>query len=212
MAKKCLKCGFFNGEDVLFCKRCGKLLTGDSYETHEYLPEDISWFADKLFEGKVNLPTKSCPIILKKDEKPIIAIPNIELREPRSVRTSSGTYGGPTFRISKGVSFRLGGANSRSVSHEEIQKVDEGILTITNKRLVFSGQMKTLNYKLEKIISVTPFMEGVGIQRDNKQKMEYFLGTDDIDINFKKDGEVHKTPFYGMLLNNVIMGQIQRLE
>lgn len=212
MAKKCLNCGFFNDDADLFCKRCHSFLKGDNYEHHEYLPEDINWFNNKLFEGKVNLPVKSCSIILKKDEKPIIAIPNVELSEPRSVRTSSGTYGGPTFRVAKGVSFRLGGGNSRSVSHEEIQKVDEGILTITNKRLVFSGRMKTLNYNLNKIISVTPYLNGIGVQRDNKQKMEYFLGTDEIDINFKKDGEIHKTPFYGMLLNSVIMGQIQRLE
>ena len=135
---------------------------------------DLEFFAQQLYENKVNLPTRDCPVILKRAEEAVLVLPNITLKEPRAVRTSVGGYAGPTIRIAKGISFRLGGGTSRSVSHDEIKTIDKGTLTITNKRLIFTGSMKTLNYNLSKILSITDFKDGIGIQRDNKQKTEYF--------------------------------------
>ena len=211
MAKICRKCGVTNSDSAMTCYNCGDGIMFD-YDYTDIVPQNASWFADKIYEGKVNLPVSNCSIILKKDEKPAIVIPDVTLKEPRSVRTSTGTYGGPSFRVSKGVSFKLGGGQSRSVSHEEIMDVDTGILTITNKRLVFTGQKKTINYNLNKIISITPYSEGVGIQRENKQKTEYFTGFDRRIINFKKDGQLERTPFFGILLFALLKRQIENLD
>lgn len=209
--KKCRKCGTVNGDSVMSCYNCGDGMMFD-YDYTEVVPQNASWFADKIYEGKVNLPVANCSIVLKKDEKPQIVIPNVTLKEPRSVRTSTGMYGGPSFRVAKGVSFKVGGAESRSESHEEIRDVDIGTLTITNKRLVFTGQKKTINYNLNKIISVQHYSEGVGIQRENKQKTEYFLGIDRRIITFKKDGELQRSPFFGILLHHLLLRLIENYE
>lgn len=211
MAKLCRKCGTINSDSALTCYNCGEGIMFD-YDYTNRIPQNASWFADKIYEGKVNLPVANCSIMLKKDEKPEIVIPNVTLKEPRSVRTSSGMYGGPSFRVSKGVSFKLGGAESRSESHEEIRDVDVGTLTITNKRLVFTGQKKTINYNLNKIIAVDQYFEGVGIQRENKQKTEYFIGLDKRIITFKKDGELQRTPFFGILLQQLLLRLIENYE
>jgi len=47
----------------------------------------------------------------------------INLQEPRAVRTDPAAYCGPTVRVTKGVSLRLGGASARSESHEEIRVI-----------------------------------------------------------------------------------------
>ena len=203
MAIKCLNCGFVNEDGVNFCNNCGSVLSNNAPQN------DLEWFAQKIYEGKVNLPVHNCPIIIKKNEKPIVVIPNVTLKEPRSVRTSLGGYAGPTIRIAKGFSFRLGGGSSRSESHEEIKTIDKGILTITNKRLAFTGSMKNLNYNLNKIMSIKEFQDGIAIQRENKQKTEYFTGTNDIILNYSRNNTKHQTPFYGALLKATIMGQIE---
>ena len=160
-------------------------------------------------DNEINLPTNDCPVILKRGEEPIVVLPNLILREPQSVRTSYGSYGGPTVRLMKGVSFRLGGASHRSSSHDEIKIIDKGTLTITNKRLIFTGSMKTLNYNLSKILSITDFKDGIAIQRDNKQKTEYFTDCDETVLNYKVNDQFKSTPFYGTLLKAVIMGQLE---
>lgn len=207
MAIKCIKCGFINKDSVRFCINCGNDLTkhDDNDNASQY---NLEWFKQKIYDGEIKLPTNNCPVILKRNEVPIVILPNITFKEPRAVRTSVGGYAGPTIRIAKGISFKLGGASGRSVSHDEIKAIDNGILTITNKRLIFTGSMKTLNYNLSKILSITEFEDGISIQRDNKQKTEYFTGTNDIIINYNRNNQVIQIPFYGSLLKAAIMGQL----
>lgn len=148
------------------------------------------------------------PILLRKGEELKAAIPHVSLREPRSVRVSSGGYGGPSFRIAKGVYFRVGGFGSRSESHEEIKIIDEGILTLTNKRIVFSGQKRTLNIKLDKIISVEPYSDGIALRREGKEKTQYFVWPQNIPVNLRIDidGRKYKEPFSGLILKYLIEG------
>jgi hypothetical protein len=208
MAIKCLRCGFVNEDNVRNCVNCGNDLINNNNTSN--VPQDnLELFVQKIYEGKVNLPTRDCPVILKKTEKAIVVLPNITFKEPRAVRTSVGGYGGPTIRIAKGISFKLGGASSRSVSHDEIKAIDKGTLTITNKRLIFTGTMKTLNYNLSKIISINEFKDGIAIQRDNKQKIEYFTGSNETILNYKINGQLNSTPFYGVILKAVIMAQLE---
>ncbi len=233
MIIKCSRCGFINKDDVNFCVHCGNKLKEDSDTSQNNsnqgndtsnnsqnnsnqgndnfnAPQDeLGWLLQKIYNSEINLPNCGCPVILKRGEEPVLVMPNITFREPHAVRTSVAGYGGPTFRIAKGVSFRLGGASSRSVSHDEIQKIDTGTLTITNKRLIFTGSMKTLNYNLSKILSITEFKDAVGIQRDNKQKTEYFTDCDRSILNYTINNQTKSTPFYGPLLKAVIMSQIQ---
>lgn len=208
MTIKCLKCGQINDEAAHFCTNCGNTLL-ESNNTSNSQQNDLEFFAQQLYENKVHLPTRDCPIILKRAEEAVLVLPNITFKEPHAVRTSVGGYAGPTIRIAKGISFRLGGGTSRSVSHDEIKTIDKGTLTITNKRLIFTGSMKTLNYNLSKILSITDFKDGIGIQRDNKQKTEYFIDCDKTVLNYKVNDQFKSTPFYGTLLKAVIMGQLE---
>lgn len=70
---------------------------------------DINEFLTNLQNGTINVSTTDyCPVILKKNEEPSIIMGNVSLLEPRAVRQTVGAYGGPTIRVAKGVSFRMG--------------------------------------------------------------------------------------------------------
>jgi hypothetical protein len=61
-------------------------------------------------------------------------------------------------------------------SHMERRHMDTGNLFVTNKRFVFVGNHKNIDFPLGKVLAVEPFSDGIGISRANKQKTEYFVG------------------------------------
>ena len=97
-------------------------------EKHQLIVQkknDENQFLTSLQNGKITITSSNAsPVILKKNEKLSIVMYNIILQEPRAVRQTHAAYGGPTIRVTKGVSFRLGGASARSESHEEIRNID----------------------------------------------------------------------------------------
>ncbi|HEC82444.1 MAG TPA: hypothetical protein ENI53_00980 [Thermoplasmatales archaeon] len=106
---------------------------------------DLEYWLTQLKEGKIHLQIAGeSPIILKKGEELQLFLPDISLLEPRVVRT--GGYGGPSIRVAKGIYFRVGGF--RAESHEELKNIDQGTLTLTTKRLVFTGIKRTVNIDL----------------------------------------------------------------
>ena len=151
------------------------------------------------------------PVILKKNETISLIMENIQLQEPRAVRQTHAAYGGPTIRVAKGVSFRMGGASARSESHDEIKVIDQGKFVLTNKRLIFMGTKRTVNIDLKKIVAIVPYKDGIESQRENKQKPEYFTGTDKHTINYTVNGRSGTVPIYGTVLKAAIQGLIAGL-
>jgi len=174
--------------------------------------QDIKEFLTELQNGNIDLNISiSSPVILKKAEKTSIIISNISLLEPRAVRQTVGGYAGPTIRVAKGVSFKMGRIAAKSESHEELRNIDQGSLILTNKRLIFIGSKRTTNIDLRKIIAIEPYMDGIAVQRENKQKTEYFIGTDETLLSFKKDGRDINMSISGDILKAAIEGNITKL-
>ncbi len=61
--------------------------------------------------------------------------------------------GGPTIRLARGLSFRLGASDSTGVSEsesfDELRQIDQGTLILTTKRLAFLGSLRTNSSSLE---------------------------------------------------------------
>jgi hypothetical protein len=76
-------------------------------------------------------------------------------------------YGGPTLRIKimKGVYWRAGDIAVQSISEDVLTQIDSGVVFITNKRILFKGNMKSLSFNLNKIIDYVPYKNGIEIQR-----------------------------------------------
>ncbi len=173
---------------------------------------DMTFFVNALNKGETNLtPIPNPPIILKKNEEACVALSGITLREARAVRHTRGGYAGPTIRVAKGVSFRMGSVAARSESRDELRDIDRGTLVLTNKRLIFIGSKRTTNIDLRKIISITAYKDGIASQRENKQKTEYFTGIDRHTLTFSTNGRSHNVPFTGLIMKAAIEGKIRQI-
>jgi ribosomal protein L40E len=174
--------------------------------------DDLVSFVNKLNSGTGNLSViPNPPIILKKGEEACVVLSGVNLLEPRAVRQTRGGYAGPTIRVAKGVSFRMGSVSARSESHEELRKIDQGTFVLTNKRMIFIGAKRTTNIDLRKIISITAYKDGIASQRENKQKTEYFTALDRHSVTFTINGRTHSVPFTGLIMKAAVEGKIRQI-
>jgi len=135
----------------------------------------------------------------------------ITLMEPRAVSQTRGGYAGPTIRVAKGVSFRMGSVAARSESHEELRNIDKGTLVLTNKRLIFMGSKRTTNIDLRKIISITAYKDGIASQRENKQKTKILHRNGSSYSNLHQEWKIHTVPFTGFIMKAAVEGKIRQI-
>lgn len=147
-----------------------------------------------ISEGDMSLirqiPQDEIHIILKKKEVCYARVQGAQFWEDRAVRETGGGYGGFSFRVAKGVSFHVGKFGATCESHMERRHIDTGNVFITNKRFVFLGSSKSIDFPLNKVLSVEPFSDGVSISRSNKQKTEYFVGFDGLRFKALIEGAI----------------------
>lgn len=135
-----------------------------------------------LLEGKIpkRLDIKGVlPFNLLKSEIPIWIFNDVKYYQLKTYRHYVGGSHGASIRIMKGVYYRVGGFRGYPVEKTELAKIDEGLLCITDKHIYFGGKVKSFRISYNKIVSFTPYSDGIGIQRDSSNaKPEYFITND----------------------------------
>ncbi len=106
----------------------------------------------------------------------------IKWNEQRRV-TKRINYGGPTVRIkiAKGIYWRAGSISPQRITEDEWKTIDTGTIFLTNKRIIFMGNIANKNIRLNKILDFTPYKNGVDIQKDTG-KSPFFEFSDNVDI------------------------------
>lgn len=122
-----------------------------------------------LMEGK--LPTRVSfagviPFNLQKSEALVWLFNDVRYLEERIRRSYVGSSSGVSIRIAKGVYYRVGSFKGHPVETTQTELIDSGILGITTKHLYFAGARKSLRIPYTKVVSFTPFSDGIGIHRD----------------------------------------------
>ena len=117
------------------------------------------------------LPTINTHILLKSEESAYLQ-DNVKLFETRKVTKSE--RGGGAVRVMKGV--YIGRTSGTSRSHDELREIDDGQLILTNKRLIFDGGLNTREMKLDKIISVSEYIDGIEVAVEGKTKSQIYTG------------------------------------
>ena len=168
--------------------------------------EDLATAMTCLREGRITPSAEGvgASLILKAGEKVFFSFPGITLREPRAV--SRGVYGGPSIRVAKGLTIRVGGFQAQS--HEELKDIDTGTLVLTTKRLVFSGNKRSVENMLAKLISVDAYDDAVAVRRTGKERTEVYVGLDRSTYEFAIEGRNYKEPFSGLILKYMIEGLV----
>lgn len=136
----------------------------------------------ELMEGKMPERIKiggDLNLNFQKDETIIWLFQNVDYLENRTRRQYVGGYQGVSLKIMKGVYYRAGGFKGNPIDTVETVKVDNGILCTTSKHIYFKGASKGFKLPYKKILSLTPYSDGVGIQKDGvSSKPQSFITND----------------------------------
>ena len=94
--------------------------------------------------------------------------------------TTRVNYAGPTarIRICKGVSYRIGSAKVQRVSSQVLAPIDSGCLYVTDKRIILLGAHKTTTIRLNKIVSFTPYDDGIELFKESGKSIIIKIDTD----------------------------------
>lgn len=80
----------------------------------------------------------------------------------------TGGSSGVSIRIMKGMSYRVGASKSQPI-RGDVQEKTEGILTITNRRIIFSASKGAFDKKITSLSSITPYSDGISFQFGENQ-------------------------------------------
>lgn len=115
------------------------------------------------------LPPQNVDIMLADGEIGYLQVQTV-LCEPRSVRTS--THTGGAVRVAKGVT--IGRAYSTSNVYDEWRQLCSGTLIVTNKRIIFDGDMHDRTVNLKDVLSVKNSLTQVALSTSTRQKTMLF--------------------------------------
>jgi hypothetical protein len=121
----------------------------------------------ELFEGNIpeRLKVSGLSLVLQKGEKVVWAFPDTEYIEQRTQRGFSGVSHGLSIRVMKGVYYRPSVFKGSPVERTTALSHGKGTLVITNKNVSFLGS-KSVRIPYKKIVTVQPYKDGIGLQRD----------------------------------------------
>jgi hypothetical protein len=132
-------------------------------------PSQLAAEADQFFAnmraqlvGHAKLPTCDSPVILEFGEAALLSEPS-SLLEGRATRY----YAGLGTRVG---GIYVGGGQSQNV--ESLKTIDSGTLTLTTKRLVFTGSLETRVVKLADLVSVEQYADAIEIATSRRMKRQ----------------------------------------
>jgi hypothetical protein len=106
------------------------------------------------------------PFNFQAGEQLVWLFKNVAYYEDKTRRHYVGGSSGVSMRIAKGLYYRASAFRGDPVETTERVHVDTGILAVTTKHVYFGGSAKSLRVRHDKIVSFTPYSDGVAIQRD----------------------------------------------
>lgn len=124
---------------------------------------------DEIQKG--NIPQISVlNLVMGKDEKAYWSEPSMLVEEKVISSHYEGGSRGMSFRIMKGVSYRVGAYRGHIVSEQGLVPVSSGDLIITKKRVIFRGDNKSFATDLNKILDIQLFSNGIFLAINNRTK------------------------------------------
>jgi hypothetical protein len=141
----------------------------------------IGDFEERVFIARVNdgrLPVLESPgLMLKRGESAHLQT-EAELMKEVAIRQYKGGSQGVSFRIAKGVSYRVGShRGTMEVVGTRLETADSGTLTVTSQRAVFTGSRKSVEVRFDKLLSLNVYRDAIQFHVSNRQTPSLFLVT-----------------------------------
>lgn len=121
-----------------------------------------------LPEGKPLPEVRSKGAIIAPGEICYYSNPATFVKTKNVVVGHSGGHSGVSIRVMKGMSYRIGQSQSTAI-RGNVQEKAGGILTVTNKRIVFSANKGAFDKPISSLSSITPYKDGIGFQFGSQQ-------------------------------------------
>jgi hypothetical protein len=124
------------------------------------------------------------PFNLMKSEALLWVFGDVGYGEQITHREYQGSSMGMSIRIASGVYVRPGSFRGRTVETISMEHTDDGLFGITTKHIYFKGQNKAFRVRLEKIVSLDPYQDGLGIMRDTARAKPELFYMDETSVWF----------------------------
>lgn len=124
------------------------------------------------------------PFNLMKSEVLLWVFGGVGYGEQVVQREYRGSSMGVSFRVAKGVYVRPGSFRGRTVETTSMERTDDGLFGLTTKHIYFKGQTKAFRVRLEKIVSLDPYQDALGIMRDTARAKPELFYMDTISVWF----------------------------
>lgn len=135
-------------------------------------------FQGKLPDNRLDISGNS-PFLLGKDETLIWIFQSVEFYEQRTKTTFEGRSQGISIKIAKGVYYRTGQFKGNPVTNTQMTLIANGMFALTNKNMYFASATKSFKTPYSKLISMTQYSDGIGLQKDGvSAKPQIFKGLD----------------------------------
>lgn len=91
--------------------------------------------------------------------------------------TTGRSYGGfgTSIKIWGPLRYRSGDYGVSRETEDQVVKVDTGTLVFTSKRVIFSGGLKSFNFKLTKVLDVTSYANALVVDKDTGGDAIFFF-------------------------------------
>ena len=155
-----------------------------SLNSHKSLEKVVqSSILQEVINGHVLTPrilvNGQLPFILGKGESMIWVYRDVECLEQKVQKQYVGGSHGMSFRIAKGVYYRVGGFKGAPIEHTVMKSVGTGMVCLTDKQLYFSSPQKNFKIPYGKLIYMEPYSDGIGLQKDGASAKPFvFKGID----------------------------------
>lgn len=157
----------------------------------EQLRDDIAnWLAALPASGPELIDSSIHGIPLQTGETVLASASGVKLSEPRAQAKSSGSTGGISFRVAKGVTLRTGGYSGTTESSEFLKEVDHGDFVLTTSRIVFVGGLRTVSIPFTKLVSIRGDPDKIVVGRAGKERQHVFSGLSRRLVPLRRDDQV----------------------
>ncbi|QTY27793.1 hypothetical protein [Flavobacterium sp. CS20] len=106
------------------------------------------------------------PFLFQKSESLIWVFTNVEFYEQRTRTEYRGGSQGVSVRVAKGVYYRTSSFKGRPVQISEMKYIGTGLLALTTKHIYFGSPEKKIKIPINKLVSIEPYEDGIGLQKD----------------------------------------------
>jgi len=137
----------------------------------------------EITEGKIpesRIEVKgTLPFLFQKSETLLMVFTNVEFYEQNTRTEFVGGSQGLSIKVAKGVYYRTSAFKGKPVKHAEMKFISSGILALTTKHIYFNGGTKSFKIPFTKMVSLEPYEDGVGVQKDGvSSKPQIFKNID----------------------------------